>query len=89
MFIIAKLSRVFTNMVATCRFRKFGPLRYARVTMDHEVGRSRGTGFVCFWKPEDATSVIEEAQRVKEVMGEAVGALNIYTSLYADLNCQA
>ena len=35
-------------------FRAFGPLRYARITIDHETGRSRGTGFVCFWKKEDA-----------------------------------
>ncbi|KAH6909904.1 hypothetical protein BKA70DRAFT_1275304, partial [Coprinopsis sp. MPI-PUGE-AT-0042] len=42
-------------------FRAFGPLRYARITMDHDSGRSRGTGFACFWNKEDADKVIEQS----------------------------
>ncbi|KAJ5373514.1 RNA recognition motif domain eukaryote [Penicillium concentricum] len=36
----------------------FGPLRYARVVLDYETERPRGTGFVCFWKPEDANTCV-------------------------------
>ncbi|CAE6494033.1 unnamed protein product [Rhizoctonia solani] len=50
-------------------FRAFGPLRYARITMDQETGRSRGTGFVCFWKKEDADSAIEEAEAMAKELG--------------------
>ncbi|KAH8103307.1 RNA-binding domain-containing protein [Cristinia sonorae] len=42
-------------------FRAFGPLRYARVTMDRETGRSRGTGFVCFWNKADADKAVEQS----------------------------
>lgn len=50
-------------------FRSFGPLRYARITMDRATGRSRGTGFACFWKTEHADLAIEEAQRVASETG--------------------
>ncbi|KAG9080463.1 RNA recognition motif-containing protein [Ceratobasidium sp. 370] len=50
-------------------FRAFGPLRYARITLDKETGRSRGTGFVCFWKREDADSAIEEAETMAKELG--------------------
>ncbi|KAG8742153.1 RNA recognition motif-containing protein [Ceratobasidium sp. 414] len=50
-------------------FRAFGPLRYARITLDQETGRSRGTGFVCFWKREDADSAIEEAEAMAKELG--------------------
>ncbi|KAH8110883.1 RNA-binding domain-containing protein [Phellopilus nigrolimitatus] len=43
-------------------FRAFGPLRYARITMDVESGRSRGTAFVCFWNKEDADKAILQSE---------------------------
>jgi nucleolar protein 4 len=49
-------------------FRAFGPLRYARVTMDLETSRSRGTGFVCFWNREDADRVIEQSELLRMEM---------------------
>lgn len=53
-------------------FRAFGPLRYARITMDPETGRSRGTGFACFWNKEDADKVIEQSDLLrKETTGSA------------------
>ncbi|KZV91655.1 hypothetical protein EXIGLDRAFT_675838 [Exidia glandulosa HHB12029] len=51
-------------------FRAFGPLRYARITMDRESGRSRGTGFACFWNREDADAVIEHAQLLRDEIGD-------------------
>lgn len=33
--------------------------------MDHATGRSRGTGFACYWKRKDADKAVEEAERVK------------------------
>ena len=52
-------------------FRRFGPLRYARLTMDHEMGRSRGTGFVCFWSVEDADKVVEKSDVVRRETSES------------------
>ncbi|PFH48806.1 hypothetical protein AMATHDRAFT_5445 [Amanita thiersii Skay4041] len=46
-------------------FRSFGPLRYARITLDPATGRSRGTGFACFWNHEDADKVIEQSQLLR------------------------
>ena len=40
----------------------FGPLRYARITMDAATGRTRGTGFACFWKKEDADRAVEQSE---------------------------
>ncbi|KAJ7684761.1 hypothetical protein DFH06DRAFT_1073674 [Mycena polygramma] len=46
-------------------FRSFGPLRYARITMDPSTGRSRGTGFACFWNKEDADKVIDQSELLR------------------------
>jgi RNA recognition motif-containing protein len=54
------------------RFRAFGPLRYARITLDKDTGRSRGTGFACFWKREDADMAIEEAEAMAKELGTDV-----------------
>ncbi|KAJ9091072.1 hypothetical protein QFC20_007747 [Naganishia adeliensis] len=57
-------------------FRTFGPLRYAKITMDRATGRSRGTGFACFWKKEDADKALEEAARVYQITGSNTTGLN-------------
>ncbi|KAL4401449.1 RNA recognition motif-containing protein [Malassezia pachydermatis] len=46
-------------------FRSFGPLRYARITMDPATKRSRGTGFLCFWKKESADALLHDADIVQ------------------------
>lgn len=46
-------------------FRSFGPLRYAKITMDSATNRSRGTGFVCFWKRESADAALHDAELVQ------------------------
>lgn len=51
-------------------FRTFGPLRYARITVEPGTERSRGTGFVCFWDKEIADKVIEQSEILRaETMG--------------------
>ncbi|WVO15672.1 hypothetical protein L204_103333 [Cryptococcus depauperatus] len=58
-----------TEQELNALFRTFGPLRYAKITMDRETGRSRGTGFVCFWKTEHADQAIKESERVVQETG--------------------
>ncbi|EPQ51443.1 hypothetical protein GLOTRDRAFT_81029 [Gloeophyllum trabeum ATCC 11539] len=58
-------------------FRTFGPLRYARITMDHATGRPRGTGFVCFWNKEDADKAIQQSEILRaETAGEELPKKN-------------
>ncbi|KAF9195597.1 RNA recognition motif-containing protein [Haplosporangium sp. Z 11] len=49
-------------------FRHWGKLRYCRVTMDHETGRSRGTGFVCFFNRGAADNCMAEADKVSAIV---------------------
>ncbi|KAG6830813.1 hypothetical protein H0H87_006986 [Tephrocybe sp. NHM501043] len=56
-------------------FRSFGPLRYARITIDHATGRSRGTGFACFWNREDADKAVAQSDLLRaETTGVAAPA---------------
>ncbi|KAG0262091.1 RNA recognition motif-containing protein [Actinomortierella ambigua] len=49
-------------------FRHWGKLRYCRVTMDHEMGRSRGTGFVCYYNKGAADNCMVDAERVQKIV---------------------
>ncbi|KAI9006137.1 hypothetical protein BC832DRAFT_531303 [Gaertneriomyces semiglobifer] len=51
----------------TERFSTFGTLRYARVTVDRESGRPRGTGFVCFQNADDAHYCLAEYEKALQV----------------------
>ncbi|KAK5168354.1 RNA recognition motif-containing protein [Saxophila tyrrhenica] len=58
------------NLPFTCtdedledHFSAFGATRYARVVMDAITGRSKGTGFVCFYNKPDADACIRAAPR--------------------------
>ncbi|KAJ2782394.1 RNA recognition motif-containing protein [Coemansia interrupta] len=51
-------------------FREFGKLRYVRIVYDNQTGRSRGTAFVCFWSPADATKCLEAAGKAQESSGK-------------------
>lgn len=51
------------------RFRTFGPLRYARITLEPDTGRSRGTGFVCFWNKDDADKALEQSELLAREVG--------------------
>jgi len=40
--------------------------------MDHATGRSRGTGFACFWNKTDADKAIEQSEILRsETTGQA------------------
>lgn len=41
----------------------FGPVRYARIVLDRETERPRGTGFVCFYNKENFDECIQSAPR--------------------------
>jgi nucleolar protein 4 len=44
-------------------FTQFGAVRYARIVVDHETERPRGTGFVCFYELDAADNVLKNAPR--------------------------
>lgn len=50
-------------------FRTFGPLRYAKITMDKTTNRSKGTGFVCFWQAESAEAALAQAKIIERESG--------------------
>ncbi|KAJ2908723.1 RNA recognition motif-containing protein, partial [Coemansia aciculifera] len=55
-------------------FKAFGNLRYARILYDDQTGKSRGTAFVCFWKPSDAAKCLEEAAKA-QALSEKLGSV--------------
>lgn len=44
-------------------FTQFGSVRYARIVVDQDTERPRGTGFVCFYEVDDADTVLKTAPR--------------------------
>ena len=46
-------------------FDVFGPVRYARVVLDHATERSKGTGFVAFYNKDDADACLREAPHLQ------------------------
>ncbi|KAJ2744683.1 RNA recognition motif-containing protein [Coemansia sp. BCRC 34301] len=55
-------------------FKAFGKLRYARILYDDQTGKSRGTAFVCFWRPADAAKCLEDAEKAQE-LSEKLGSV--------------
>lgn len=53
-------------------FIPFGPIRYARVVVDFATNRSRGTGFVCFYRQEDAETCLRDSPRPRFASGNAL-----------------
>ena len=49
-------------------FTQFGRLQYARIVVDPETERPRGTGFVCFRNVEDAVSCVRDAPKRTDTM---------------------
>lgn len=62
-------------------FKQFGPLRYARIVVDPETERPRGTGFVCFWNAEDAIECLRGAPRQVDVGKEDAKSKKKSTSI--------
>lgn len=62
-------------------FKQFGPLRYARIVVDYETERPRGTGFVCFWKAEDAIECLRGAPRQVDTGKEDANSKKNSTSI--------
>lgn len=60
-----------TDEILREHFMSFGPIRYARVVFDLATKRSRGTGFVCFYRLEDAEACLRDAPRARFVPGNA------------------
>lgn len=46
-------------------FSVFGSIRYARVVLEPSTERSKGTGFVSFYSPEDADACLRNAPRLQ------------------------
>ena len=60
---IRNLPFTSTDESLQSQFEPFGAIRYARVVLDHSTGRSKGTGFVCFFNAEDATACLRGAPK--------------------------
>ena len=52
-----------TDEVLNDHFSNFGKIRYARVVVDRDTERSKGTAFVCFFNADDAEQCIRNAPR--------------------------
>ncbi len=70
---IRNLPFTSTDDVLRGHFEPFGPVRYARVVLDHATERPKGTGFVCFYNQEDAESCLREAPRMQPTPGQGSG----------------
>jgi nucleolar protein 4 len=83
----------FTTLDADLKehFNQFGPVRYARVVMDRATGRPQGTGFVCFFKVEDADACFRNAPRGQPSGANAINtaASKVKHSLLEDENADS
>ncbi|KAI9722332.1 MAG: hypothetical protein M1812_001804 [Candelaria pacifica] len=55
-------------------FSQFGAVRYARIVLDRETERPKGTGFVAFYNPLDADQCLYQAPGFQVVSSHAPGA---------------
>ena len=67
---IRNLPFTSTEEILRDHFELFGPVRYARVVLDHGTERSKGTGFICFYNQADADSCLREAPGVQHTLGQ-------------------
>ena len=52
-----------TDETLKAHFAQFGSVRYARIVMDPETERSKGTGFVCFFNEDDSRTCVKSAPK--------------------------
>ena len=64
---VRNLPYAVTDEMLLRHFSSFSPVRYARVVINPETGRSRGTGFVCFYDRGHANSCLLQAPRSEAV----------------------
>ena len=62
---VRNLSFETTDESLQAHFRQFGPVRYARIVLDHATGWTKGTGFVCFYEERDANSCLQACPRTQ------------------------
>ncbi len=55
-------------------FSQFGAVRYARIVLDQETERPKGTGFVAFYNPVDADQCLYQAPKSQAVSSNGSGA---------------
>ncbi|KAF1990808.1 RNA-binding domain-containing protein [Aulographum hederae CBS 113979] len=69
-------------------FQQFGGVRYARIVFDPTTERSRGTGFVCFYKLTDAEKCLRNSpkpsQNPNQSAGKDIAPLSVLQDEYAD-----
>ncbi|MCJ1245043.1 RNA recognition motif-containing protein [Trapelia coarctata] len=56
-----------TDEILSSHFKPFGPIRYARIVLDHSAERPKGTGFVCFYNVDDATACLRGAPKTESM----------------------
>jgi nucleolar protein 4 len=49
-------------------FEQYGKVRYANVVVDPNTGARKGSGFVCYYKPEDAQKAMTALANTEEVL---------------------
>ncbi|KAL2128576.1 hypothetical protein VTI74DRAFT_9001 [Chaetomium olivicolor] len=64
---IRNLPYTTTDETLKAHFSRFGPVRYARVVMDHTLDRPAGTGFVCFFNLDDCKTCLKGAPRHRPI----------------------
>lgn len=62
---VRNLSFTCTDEILANHFKPFGPIRYARIVLNHSTERPKGTGFICFYNIDDATACLRGAPRAE------------------------
>lgn len=62
---VRNLPFIVTDESLQEHFEQFGSVRFARVVLDRETERPKGTGFVSFYNEEDMINCLKGAPRVK------------------------
>ncbi|OQN98863.1 hypothetical protein B0A48_15209 [Cryoendolithus antarcticus] len=91
-----KSSTIFVrNLPFTCgdedledHFSRFGSTRYARVVLDHQTGRPKGTCFVCFYEKDDADACLRAAPRAAPPSASQANSASILQNTSSDSSGQ-
>ena len=75
-----------TDELLQSRFQSFGAVRYARTVLDTATERPKGTGFVCFYKNEDALDCLRNAPRLRYAASQPSNKPSILEDAGEDLS---